>query len=303
MADSPSSPTPPSSKLAAWLPKVSSLALVILVVLCIWYLWQTYLVAPWTRDGRLRAEIAEIAAQVSGNIVQIHIADNGFVPAGGVILEIDPSDYRLALSKQQSTLAEERIKQEQLQLEAKRLDNMPVNLVSVEARSNANLYWKAQQAAVQTAEAALSMAELNLKRTHVIAPFDGYVTNMDLRVGSWLEAGHPILAFINSARYFVVGYFQETRLQGVCPGAKATITFLGEDESYTGEVTSVGRGIADTNQNTSSQLLADVQQTFPWVRLAQRIPVRVDFREHPPQQKLIAGRTAAIVVQPVDNCP
>ena len=285
-----------------WLPKVATLALLLVTLLCVGYLWQVYLVDPWTRDGRLRAEVAEVAAQVSGNIVSLHVNDNGFVAKGGVILEVDPHNYQIALDQQTSMLSEARYKLQQLRLDAERLDEMPEDLVSAETRSNANLAWKAQEESVNTAKASLAQAELNLKRTVVRAPFDGYVTNMDLRVGSWISAGQPMLAFISSKRYFVVGYFEETRLKGVCSGASATITFLGDDTGYSGQVISVGRGIADTNQNTSSQLLANVQQTFPWVRLAQRIPVRIEFDQLPPQHKLIAGRTTAVVVHKGEQC-
>lgn len=270
---------------------------------CAYYLWQHYQVAPWTRNGRLRAEIAEIAPQVSGNIIQIAVSDNDLVKKGDVILEIDPSNYRIALKRSESELAAAKFKQEQLAGTAHRLDGMPKHMVSDEQLTNARLALKAQQQVVKTAEAALSQAQLNLKRTKVRAPFDGFVANMDLRVGSWLTAGQPVLAFINKDNYFVVGYFQETRLQGICPGAPATITFLGEDKGYPGKIISVGRGIADGNQNVSSQLLASVGQTFPWIRLAQRIPVRVAFDHLPPEQTLITGRTASVVVHNDQPCP
>ena len=270
---------------------------------CAYYLWQHYLAAPWTRDGRLRAEIAEIAPQVSGNIIQIAAHDNDLVKKGDVILEIDASNYRIALARSESELAAAKYKQEQLASTAHRLEGMPKHMVSAEQVTNARLAWKAQQQAVKTAEAALNQAQLNLQRTTVRAPFDGYVANMDLRVGSWLTAGQPVLAFINKDHYYVVGYFQETRLQGVCPGAPATITFLGEKKEYPGKITSVGRGIADGNQNVGNQLLANVSQTFPWIRLAQRIPVQVAFDHLPPQQSLIAGRTASVVVHSNQPCP
>ena len=287
-----------------WLrPVLLTVLIVIIGAYCAYYLWREYLVAPWTRDGRLRAEIAEIAPQVSGNIVRIDVPDNGFVKKGDVILEIDPTNYRIALAQCESALAGAQFKQAQLASTARRLDEMPEHMVSEEQVTNANLALKAQQQAVKAAEAALSQAQLNLERTHVKAPFDGFVTNMDLRVGSWLTAGHPVLAFINRHHFFVVGYFQENRLQGVCPGALATISFLGEDKRYPGKVISVGRGIADSNQNTSSQLLANIDQTFPWIRLAQRIPVRVAFDQPPPEQELIAGRTASVVVHDAVPCP
>ena len=284
-------------------PVLLTMVLVTIGAFCFYYLWQTYLVAPWTRDGRLRAEIAEIAPQVSGNIIRIAVPDNGLVKKGDVILEIDPGNYRIALAQRESELAGAQFKQKQLASTARRLDEMPKHMVSAEQVTNANLALKAQQQAVKAAAAALSQAELNLERTRVKAPFDGFVTNMDLRVGSWLTAGQPVLAFINKDHFFVVGYFQENRLQGVCSGAPATIRFLGEDKRYPARVTSVGRGIADSNQNTGNQLLANIDQTFPWIRLAQRIPVRVAFDQLPPQQALIAGRTASVIVHDNGSCP
>lgn len=290
--------------LQTWLrPVLLTVVVVAIGAYCSYYLWQTYLVAPWTRDGRLRAQIAEIAPQVSGNIVHIAVPDNGFVKKDDIILEIDPSNYRIALAQCEAELAGAKFQEEQLASNARRLDEMPPHLVSAEQVTDANLAWKAQQQAVKAAEAALSQAQLNLQRTRVRAPFDGFVANMDLRVGSWLNAGEAVLAFINRRDFFVVGYFQENRLKGVCPGAPASITFLGEDTVYPGKVTSVGRGIADSNQNTSSQLLANVDQTFPWIRLAQRIPVRVAFDQPLPEPALIAGRTTSVVVQGNWPCP
>ncbi len=293
-----------NAPLPTWLrPVLLTMVVVAVGAYCSYYLWLTYLVAPWTRDGRLRAEIAEIAPQVSGNIVHIAVPDNGFVKKDEVILEIDPSNYHIALTQSKAELAGARFKEQQLASTARRLDDMPKNLVSAEQVTDANLAWKAQQQTVKAAEAALSQAQLNLQRTQVKAPFDGFVANMDLRVGSWLSAGQAALAFISRENFFVVGYFQENRLKGVCPGAPASITFLGEDTIYPGKVTSVGRGIADSNQNTSSQLLANVDQTFPWIRLAQRIPVRVSFDQPLPEPALIAGRTTSVVVQGNWSCP
>ena len=287
-----------------WLrPVLLTAVLVAIATYCFHYLWQTYLVAPWTRDGRLRAEIAEIAPQVSGNIVRIAVPDNGFVKEGDIILEIDPDNYRIAVARSEAELAEAKFREQQLRDTAHRFEGIPTHLVSAEEVTNAKLSWRAQQQAVTTAEAVLELAQLNLANTQVRAPFDGYVANMDLCVGSWLNAGQPILAFVNKDHFFAVGYFQENRLQGVCPGASASITFLGKETVYPGTVTSVGRGIADTNQNISSQLLADVGQTFPWIRLAQRIPVRVAFDKLPPQSELIAGRTVSVVVHNDRPCP
>ena len=284
-------------------PALLTVIMVAIGALCAYYLWQTYLTAPWTRAGRLRAEIAEIAPQVSGNIVRLAVQDNGFVKQGDVILEIDPSNYQIAVAQSESELAGAEFKEKQLASSARRLDKMPSSLVSAEQLTTANMAWKAQQEAVKTAQSVLNQARLNLERTLVKAPFDGFVTNMDLRVGSWLTAGQPVLAFVSEDNYFVVGYFQETRLQGICPDAPATITFLGEDNTYHGRVISIGRGIADSNQNTSSQLLANVDQTFPWIRLAQRIPVRVAFDTLPPSQALIAGRTVSIAINSDKSCP
>ena len=280
------------------------LATLIVAVLAVWAfisLWQDYALSPWTRDGRLRAEIAEISAQISGNIVQVNVINNQFVSKDTVMIEIDPSDFLIARDLAKAKLQEALAKQEQLKEEAVRRDNIPEGLITVEDRQNANLAFAAQRAAVAAARAELAKTELDLSRTKIHAPANGFVTNMHLREGTYLNAGESVLAFIDRRSFYVVGYFQENRLYGLTSGTPVSIHFLGDTRTFKGHVASVGRGIADTNQNASSQLLPDVQQTFPWVRLAQRFPVRVTFDELPPNELLNAGRTCTVVAQQTDT--
>ncbi|CAA0120101.1 p-hydroxybenzoic acid efflux pump subunit AaeA [BD1-7 clade bacterium] len=259
------------------------------------------MLAPWTRDGRLRAEIAEISAEIKGNIVALHVTNNQYVKQGDVLLEIDPSDYTIAKELATAQLKAAQVKLEQLKEEAERRDNIPKGLITVEDRRNANLAFAAQRATVAAATAMLQKAELDLSRTQIHAPSDGYVTNMHLRIGTYLDAGDRTLAFIDKRSFYVVGYFQENRIYGLQPNTPVKVSFLGDNRIFGAHVVSVGRGIADTNQNASSQLLPDVQQTFPWVRLAQRIPVRVEFDTAPPAELLVAGRTCTVIAKPANN--
>jgi len=306
-------------------------------------LWKHYLYSPWTRDGRVRADVVQIAPDVAGLVATVPVHDNQFVHKGELLMTIDRDRYILALQQAEANLAAaeasaraagagaaaaaaaisgSRTEYEMFEAQAQRRLQMPEqSVISVEDRQNAvaaanNARAGLQQAqashnqasagaqqalaAVQQAQVAVDLARLNLQRTEVRAPADGYVTNLDVRVGDYAAAGAARMALIDSHSYYIYGYFEETKLPQLRVGDPVDIRLMAGGVHLKGTITGIARGITDSDNPTGANLLADVNPTFNWVRLAQRVPVRIaiDTAALPRGMVLAAGMTATIEVQP-----
>ncbi|MDG6093669.1 HlyD family secretion protein [Acetobacter sp. AN02] len=263
-------------------------------------LWDTYMIAPWTRDGRVRVYVVDIAPEVSGTVVQIPVVDNQFVHRGDPLYVLDPVRFRLAIREAQARLdgALEDLKLKQN--DARRRMGLG-GIVSAEEQEVFNSSAATQIAAVDAARAALDVAKLNLQRSVLYSPVNGYVTNLNLRVGDYATAGTPRMAVIDSDSYWVYGYFEETKMWGVHVGDEARIKLMGYKDIIPGHVISIARGINDTNGNPDKLGLQDVNPIFTWVRLAQRIPVRIHLDRVPESITLAAGMTATVSVGPVSE--
>ena len=306
-------------------------------------LWKHYLYSPWTRDGRVRADVVQIAPDVAGLVATVPVHDNQFVHKGELLMTIDRDRYILALQQAEANLAAaeasaraagagaaaaaaaiagRRTEYEMFKAQAQRRLQMPEqSVISVEDRQNAvaaanNARAGLQQAqashnqasagaqqalaAVQQAQVAVDLARLNLQRTEVRAPADGYVTNLDVRVGDYAAAGAARMALIDSHSYYIYGYFEETKLPQLRVGDPVDIRLMAGGVHLKGTITGIARGITDSDNPTGANLLADVNPTFNWVRLAQRVPVRIaiDTAALPRGMVLAAGMTATIEVQP-----
>lgn len=264
-------------------------AAIVLVVL----LWQLYMLDPWTRDGRVRVEIVDIAPEVAGTVVKVAVHDNQFVNKGDVLFEIDPLRFRLAVDEAAASVASARLSMELRAADAKRRANTG-GAVSAEEREQYRV-----QAAIAAAEydrlvAARDVARVNLARSVLYSPANGYATNVRLRVGDYLQIGAHAIAVIDTDTFWVDAYFEETKLAGVRPGDHAAVKLMGYDTWLKGRVQSIAGGIANPNARSSGQGLQDVNPMFTWVRLAQRIPVRIGFEEVPEGIKLAAGMTASV---------
>jgi multidrug resistance efflux pump len=317
-------------------------AVVVIVALLLCHaLWRHYLYAPWTRDGRVRAEVVRIAPDVSGLVTRVPVIDNQEVKKGEVLFEIDPQRFQIAEQQAEANLnaaeaaaraaganidavlasaaarkAEYDMRQEQAQRRQDLADVVPkeertdARSAAVTARAvweqaqasghQANAAREQAEAAVVQAQVALDRAKLDLERTEVRAPVDGYVTNLDVRVGDYAATGSPRLALIDRHSYYIYGYFEETKLPHLRVGDPVDIRMLSGGIRLKGHITGVARGITDRDNPTGRDLLADVNPTFNWVRLAQRVPVRVDIDEASEPKGLIlsAGMTVSIDVQP-----
>ncbi|AXE97932.1 HlyD family secretion protein [Paraburkholderia hospita] len=260
-------------------------------------LWVHYMDEPWTRDGRVRAEVVNIAPDVSGAVVELPVRDNQFVHKGDLLMQIDPSHYQIAVEQAQAAVAARKAELQMRRDDAQRRADMDSLVVSKENRENATHTASAAEAQYQQAIAALDAAKLNLERTRVVSPVDGYVTNLNVYRGDYAISGSAKLAVVDSNSFWVYGYFEETKLPHVRVGDKADIRLM-SGGTLKGHVESISRGIYDRDNPQSRELLADVNPTFNWVRLAQRVPVRVKIDSVPEGVLLSAGTTCTVVVTP-----
>ncbi|ARQ45901.1 HlyD family secretion protein [Oxalobacter formigenes] len=275
--------------------------LVVLVALFIgWRLWIHYENDPWTRDGRIKADVVQVAPDVTGQVVKINVKDNQQVNVGDVLFEIDPARFDLAL--RQAKAAEEAAKVTLAQAIRESNRNRELkDLVAAEVTEQGQSRVEEARAALLQAVVNRDKAQLDLDRTKVLAAVDGTVTNLDLRTGSYVTASKPVMALVDRHSYYAEGYFEETKLPNIEEGNRATIKLMSSDTVLEGHVQSVSRGIADRERTTGSNLLQNINPAFNWVRLVQRIPVRVEFDNLPKDTKLVAGQTVTIEVFPSEN--
>lgn len=237
-------------------------------------------VAP-TRDGKIRAEQVSITPQVSGSISALQVKDNQYVHAGDVLFRIDETPFHIAVLNAQAQLAKAQSDLAKANNEAERRRHLSRNYISAEDLDTANINVKAMQASLKVAEATLKQAEWQLTQTVVKAPVDGWITSLSTRVGDYATTGQPVFALVDSHSFYVVGYFEETKLRHIREGAPARITLYSGAETLQGHVSSIGRAIYDQSVETDSGLVPDIKPNVPWVRLAQRVPVRVEFDQLP----------------------
>ena len=258
-------------------------------------LWNAYMISPWTRDGRVRVNVVDVAPEVSGTVVQLLVHDNSFVHKGDALFAIDPSRYRLALAGSAASLASAKEQLALRQSDVRRRQGLS-GIVSAEEEEQFRSSSAVAQASVDSAEASRDTASLNLQRTVLYAPVNGYVTNLLLRVGDYVGSGSPRIAIIDADSFWVYGYFEETKIARVHVGDPASIRLMAYRALLRGHVESITRGINDQNGSPDRQGLQDVDPVFTWVRLAQRIPVRIQIDRVPPGITLAAGMTASVAI-------
>jgi multidrug resistance efflux pump len=259
------------------------------------WLWTRYQVEPWTRDGRVRAEVVQVAPDVSGLVTQVLVRDNQPVHKGQVLFVLDRPRYQIALAQAEAAIASQQSQLAEAEREDRRNQALG-DLVTTEAVQQGASKVEELKAALQQARVNRDLARLNLERTTVTASVDGSVTNLELRPGDYLTAGRSALALIDAETLHVDGYFEETKLERIRVGDRVQIRLMGVNGDLFGRVDSIAGGIADRERGPSGDLLANVNPTFSWVRLAQRIPVRIELDRVPPNVGLIAGRTATVTV-------
>lgn len=305
---------------------LTTVAVVVLAFVLGWFAWEHYTRAPWTRDARVRADVVTLSADVSGRIVRLGVQDNQHVDKGQLLLEIDPARYFLAveharrsvevakasLGQSEATIVSSQALLRQRQSEERRRrtlkersaisgeewekSNTEVSVAQADLlRNQANL--GLAQANVQLAIAALTQAELDLQRTRVESPVSGYVTNLLTRQGDYATVGGPLLALVDSDSFYVSGYFEETKLPRIGEGDRVDIELM-SGEKFGGTVQSIAFAIADRENLPGGRLLANINPSYTWVKLAQRVPVRIRIDEgYAGKDKLRAGTTATVTVE------
>ncbi|MDM0015233.1 biotin/lipoyl-binding protein [Variovorax sp. J22P168] len=274
-----------------------TLAVVALAVYVGRWLWVEYRVEPWTRDGRVRANVVQIAPDVSGLVTEVRVRDNASVEVGDILFVLDQPRYIQALAHARAAHDSVRVQLAQARREDRRNAELG-DLVAVELKEQGRAKVEQLVALLAQGQVAIDTARLNLARTEVRASVRGLVTNLNLYPGTYAAAGHPVLALVDRDSLHVVGYFEETKIPRINVCDPVAVRLMGDSRIFAGRVDSVAAGIDDRDRVASLSLLANVNPTFNWVRLAQRIPVRVRLDPISEDVRLIMGQTATVDVRP-----
>ena len=272
----------------------------LVAVIALWAaykLWDYYFEAPWTRDGHVRADVVPVASDVSGFVTEVLVKDNQQVQRGDVLFRIDRARYEIALKQAEAVLLGKGATLEQANADLKRYSALTPGVVVSKQRMDQVIATQGSaQAAHDQAAADLALARLNLERSEVRASVNGVVTNMELRPGTYLTPGKGVMALLDSDTLHVQGYFEETKLPRIHLGDAANVRLMGGHHTLRGRVESIAAGIEDRDRSAGATLLANVNPTFNWVRLAQRVPVRVALDQPAERNELVAGATATVEV-------
>jgi multidrug resistance efflux pump len=272
-----------------------TLLIVVLASAVVWRMVMYYMFAPWTRDGHIRADVIQIAPDVSGLIQKVEVHDNEVVKRGQVLFTIDQDRFQLALRQAQAALADRKETVAQAQREAKRNKGLG-NLVAKEQVEESDSKLARAQAALSEAQVTVDAAQLNLDRSVIRSPVDGYLNDRAPRAHEFVSAGRPVLSVVDGASFHIDGYFEETKLPLIHVGQSVDIRVMGDNARLRGHVQSIVAGIEDRDRSSGSNLLPNINPAFSWVRLAQRIPVRIAFDDVPEDFRMIAGRTATVSI-------
>ena len=283
------------------LPRLATLAIFLLAALVSVVAWDEYVTAPWTRDGSVRVQVASVAPQVSGQITQLRVTDNQFVHKGDILYQIEPFDFEVTLRTSKALLEQREADMHVKQLQSDRRQRLSDLATTPEEQQVFEGNAVQAKAAVDAARQQVAQADINLKRTEVRSPVNGYVTNLLLRVGDYAHVGVSNISIIDTDSFWVDGYFEETKLARVCIGARAEAQLIGYSMPITGYVTTITRGVSVSNATTGAQGLPNVDPVYTWVRLAQRVPVRIAIDKVPPGIPLVSGATATVTIRDDSN--
>lgn len=287
-----------NNKLSKLLRFVITFSVVSLAVFLGILLWDNYMNSAWTRDGRVRADVVMVAPDVGGLVSRVAVVDNQFVHKGELLYQIDDVRFHHALSAAEAIAQTRKAEYEMKKHQSARRSAADNETVSAENRDDALYDAEVARAKYEEAEALVETEKLNVERSAVRAPCDGWVSNLLLRKGDYVQTGEKRLAIITQGSFWVYGYFEEHKLSLIHVGDKAEMKMLGTKFVVKGHVESVARGISDRDNTTDGRLLANVNPIFTWVRLAQRIPVRIHIDEVPKGIELSAGMTCSVSIIP-----
>jgi multidrug resistance efflux pump len=285
-------------------PILITLGTVAVAAFLAWATWQTYMGAPWTRDGTVRAYVVTMAPEVAGRIVKLSVADNQFVHKGDDLFEIDPADYRIALEQAQA-----QAERDGAALDYARANENRQARLAKEGWASTEVYQQTtstlhqSEGVVALDKAAIAKAQLDLRRTVIRSPVNGYVTNLLAQLGDYATVGQKLISIVDADSFWVDGYFEETSLGRIHDSDLATVKLMGYSQRVRGHVGGVARGINIPNAQPDQAGLASVNPIFTWVRLAQRVPVRIHIDQVPNGVRLVAGMTATVQIDPYPRAP
>jgi RND family efflux transporter MFP subunit len=284
--------------------RLATLAVTLVAVLVSIVTWDLYVTAPWTRDGRIRVQVASVAPEVSGKITMLRVVDNQFVRKGDIVYQIDPFDFDVTLRTNKAVLEQREADLHVKELQSERRRRLSDLATTPEEQQVFEGSAIQANAAVDAAQQQVAQANINLQRTQVRSPVNGYVTNLLLREGDYAHQGVSNVSIIDTDSFWVDGYFEETKLARICVGNRAEAKLMGYVMPIVGHVTTVTRGVSVSNAVAGAQGLPNVDPVYTWVRLAQRVPVRIAIDEVPPGVPLVSGTTATVTIRDasqVDN--
>lgn len=272
-----------------------TLVLVVLACIAIFRAWAFYTESPWTRDARFSADIIAIAPDVSGLISEVNVRDNQRVKKDQVLFAIDRERYQKLLTEAQADVDYYQALVSEKRREAGRRNRLGSNAISREEIDQSNNLLQTAVHQLSKAEALRDVAELDLQRTAIRAPTDGWVTNLNVYVGEFITRGSTAVALVKQDSFYIQAYMEETKLNGIRPGYRVQITPLGSNKVLLGTVDSISAGVANSSSSNDVKGVASIDSNLEWVRLAQRVPVRIHLDKQP-GILYPAGTTATVVV-------
>ena len=280
-------------------PILITLGTVAVAALLTWAMWDVYVAAPWTRDGTVRVYVVTMAPEVAGRIVKLPVADNQFVHKGDELFEIDPADYRIAFEQAQAQAQRDAAARDYARANQGRQTSLAKEgFASKDIYEQTTSTLRQSEALIVLDQVAIEKAQLNLNRTMIRSPVNGYVTNLLSQLGDYANVGQKIVSVIDTDSFWVDGYFEETGLARIHDGDPASVKLMGYSQVVRGHVGGVARGINVPNAQPDQAGLASVNPIFTWVRLAQRVPVRIHIDQVPDGVRLVAGMTATVQIDP-----
>ncbi|AJZ91387.1 p-hydroxybenzoic acid efflux pump subunit AaeA [Cedecea neteri] len=272
-----------------------TLLLVLLAFIAIFRAWVFYTESPWTRDARFTADVVAIAPDVSGLITSVNVQDNQLVKKDQVLFTIDQPRYQKALEQAEADVAYYQALSSEKRREAGRRNSLGIQAMSREEIDQSNNSLQTVLHQLDKAQATRDLAKLDLQRTVIRAPADGWVTNLNVHTGEFINRGATSVALVKQNSFYILAYMEETKLEGIRPGYRVQITPLGSNRVLRGSVDSISAGVTNASSTSDSKGMATVDSNLEWVRLAQRVPVRIRLDEQM-GNLYPAGTTATVVV-------
>ncbi|WP_417643171.1 p-hydroxybenzoic acid efflux pump subunit AaeA [Enterobacter kobei] len=272
-----------------------TVVMVILAFIAIFRAWVYYTESPWTRDARFSADVVAIAPDVAGLITDVKVHDNQLVQKDQVLFTIDQPRYQKAVEEAEADVAYYRALASEKRREAGRRNKLGIQAMSREEIDQSNNVLQTVIHQQAKAQATLDLAKLDLERTIIRAPAAGWITNLNVYTGEFITRGSTAVALVKQNSFYVLAYMEETKLEGVRAGYRAEITPLGSNRVIKGTVDSVAAGVTNASSSRDAKGMATIDSNLEWVRLAQRVPVRIRLDDQK-ENLWPAGTTATVVI-------